>query len=327
VAHVSGFVADDGDAGERLDLVLARRLGVSRSQAANRIAAGLVQVDGAVGRKQQRLVGRERIEVDDPAPPTPVATPAVPPIRYRDEHLVVVAKPPGLVVHPGAGTPSGTLVDALVAAEIPLAPTGGTQRPGIVHRLDRDTSGLMVVASTDVAFHGLVDALRRRQMRRRYLALVVGVPAAERGRIEGPIGRDPRDRLRFAVVPDGKAAVTRYRLLATGTARSEVGAEPVALLSCELETGRTHQIRVHLTGLGHPIVGDPTYGPRPALALALGLHRPALHATELTFEHPVTHRTVRVIEPLPADLRTACDLAGLATGDLPSEAVTELDGG
>jgi 23S rRNA pseudouridine1911/1915/1917 synthase len=327
VVAVTGFVADERDAGQRLDVALARRLDLPRSQAATRIGAGLVRVDGIVGRKQQRLSGGERIEVADPEPPTPVAAPAMPPVRYRDEHLLVVAKPPGLVVHPGAGTPSGTLVDALIAAGVPLAAAGGAQRPGIVHRLDRDTSGLMVVASTDVAYHGLVTELRRRQVRRRYLALVAGVPAAERGRIEGPIGRDPRDRLRFAVVPDGKAAVTRYRVVTSGAARSEAGSEPVALLSCELETGRTHQIRVHLTGLGHPIVGDPTYGPRPGLALALGLRRPALHAMELTFEHPVTHRTLRVYEPLPAELLAACERAGLATDEFPREPVARLDGG
>jgi 23S rRNA pseudouridine1911/1915/1917 synthase len=185
----------------------------------------------------------------------------------------VVAKPAGLVVHPGHGHAGDTLVDALHAAGIPLAPSDDPTRPGIVHRLDRDTSGLLVVASSPAARVGLVDALRRREVRRRYLALVAGVPRDGRGRIEAPIGRDPRDRTRFAVVADGRDATTRYRVLATGQAPGlPADAGAVALLVCGLETGRTHQLRVHLTRLGTPIVGDPVYGPRPALA---GRARPA----------------------------------------------------
>jgi 23S rRNA pseudouridine1911/1915/1917 synthase len=306
------FEVTADDAGERLDVVVAARLGVSRSRAAARLAAGEVRLDGVPGRKQDRVRAGQQVEVAAPPAPAPVAPPPLPPVVYRDEHLVVVAKPAGLVVHPGHGHAGDTLVDALHAAGVPLAPGDDPDRPGIVHRLDRDTSGLLVVASTSAAAAGLVAALRRREVRRRYLALVAGVPRDARGRIEAPIGRDPRDRTRFAVVADGREATTRYRVLATGRAPGlAVDAGAVALLVCGLETGRTHQVRVHLTRLGTPIVGDPVYGPRPALAAALGLARPFLHAAALAFRHPVTGERVAVTEPLPPELRSALARAGL----------------
>jgi 23S rRNA pseudouridine1911/1915/1917 synthase len=300
------------EVGQRLDVVLADRLAVSRSRAAGRIAAGEVMVDGRPGRKQDRLVAGQRIEVAAAPEPATVTAPPLPPVRYRDEHLLVVAKPAGLVVHPGHGNASGTLVDALRAAGVPLAPSDDPDRPGIVHRLDRDTSGLLVVASSPAAYRGLVEALRTRSVTRRYLALVAGIPRDARGRIEAPIGRDPRSRTRFAVVAGGKPAVTRYRTVATGQAPGlapDAGA--VALLACALETGRTHQLRVHLTRLGVPLVGDPVYGPRPGLAAALGLDRPFLHAAALGFAHPVTGAEVAVTEPLPDDLVAALGLAGI----------------
>lgn len=316
----TGFDVVPDEAGQRLDVVLADRLGTSRSRAAARIAADQVTIDGRPGRKQDRLVAGQRVEVAaEPTAATSTA-PALPPVRYRDEHLLVVAKPAGLVVHPGHGNPSGTLVDALLAAGVPLAPSGDPDRPGIVHRLDRDTSGLLVVASTPAAYAGLVDALRRRVVSRRYLALVAGIPRDRRGRIEAPIGRDPRSRTRFAVVAGGKPAVTRYRTLGTGAApglAADAGA--VALLACTLETGRTHQVRVHLSRLGVPLVGDPVYGPRPALAAALRLERPFLHAAALAFTHPVTGDEVAVTEPLPDDLRTALRRAGIEAPPDPSE--------
>jgi 23S rRNA pseudouridine1911/1915/1917 synthase len=286
---------------------------VSRSRAAARLVAGEVHLDGALGRKQDRVAAGQRIEVAAPAQAVTPAAPPLPPIRYRDEHLLVVAKPAGLVVHPGHGHTGDTLVDALLAAGIPLAPSDDPARPGIVHRLDRDTSGLLVVASTPAAHAGLVAALRRREVRRRYLALVAGVPREPRGRIEAPIGRDPRDRTRFAVVADGRPAITRYQVLTTGQApglAADTGA--VTLLACGLETGRTHQLRVHLTRLGTPIVGDRVYGSRPALAAALGLTRPFLHAAALAFRHPVTGEAVAVTLPLPPDLTAALDRAGLS---------------
>lgn len=325
-----GFVADPDLDGVRLDVAVAGWLEVSRSRSVARIAAGDVTVDGRTVTKQHRMRAGERVAIAEPAPP-PEAGPAppVPPIRFEDEHLVVVAKPAGMVVHPGAGTPDGTLVDALLAAGGPLAPAGGDGRPGVVHRLDRDTSGLLMVARTDAAHAGLVEALRERQVTRHYLALVAGIPRNARGRIEGPIGRDPGDRLRFAVVADGKPAVTRYRTLSTGAAPDLVAHRAeVALLACRLESGRTHQIRVHLTALGNPIVGDPTYGRRAELARSVGLSRPFLHAAALAFDHPITGQRIDLVEPLPDELAHALDLVGidppgpdrLAEGELVPEA-------
>jgi 23S rRNA pseudouridine1911/1915/1917 synthase len=309
---VTGFTADPEEAGSRLDVALAARLDWSRSQAAARIAAGLVLVDGAAASKQHRLREGQRVEVSEPPTVAPATPPPLPPIRYRDEHLLVLAKPAGMVVHPGHGRPHGSLVDALRGADVPLAPAGGEGRHGIVHRLDRDTSGLLVVASSDEAHAGLVAALRRREVIRRYVALVEGIPANPRGRIEAPIGRDPRDRLRFAVVVGGRSAVTRYATLGTGTFEDGAGRRrEVAVLACTLETGRTHQIRVHLSTLGNPVVGDPTYRGSRVTAEALGLERVALHAGLLAFEHPVTGERIEVAEPLPPDLAAALRAMGL----------------
>lgn len=316
-ASPATFVADATHVGERLDVVLASLLGVSRARAAAHLDAGDVEVDGRAGRRSQRVALGETIVVAGAAPEPEPEAPPLPPVRWRDGHLLVVAKPAGLVVHAGHGHPSGTLVDALRGAGIPLAPDAAApdlRRPGIVHRLDRDTSGLLAVASTPAAHAGLIEALRRRAVVRRYLAVVVGVPANPVGRIEAPIGRDPRDRTRFTVHEDGKAATTRYALVASGMA----GEQPVSLLACRLETGRTHQIRVHLSAIGHAVVGDPTYGSRRSVAATLGLSRPFLHAARLAFDHPVTGERVDVIEPLPAELMAALAAAGIATPDLPS---------
>lgn len=306
------FVVTERDDGDRLDVAVARTLALPRAQVAARIDGGDVTVDGAPARRSHRVRAGERVALaaaaDEPGQPAP----SLPPVRFRDEHLVVLAKPTGLVVHPGPGHADGTLVDALVAAGVPLAPAGGEGRPGIVHRLDRDTTGLLVVACTDPVHEALVDALRRRDVTRRYLALVAGVPDNRVGRIEAPIGRDPDHRRRFATVPDGKPAVTRYTTVATG----HVDERPVSLLACRLESGRTHQIRVHLTAIGHPVVGDTVYGPRPAIAAALGLDRPALHAGRLAFTHPVTGEVIDLAEPLPEDLAAALRRAGLEVPDV-----------
>lgn len=310
--EAADFVAADHDDGDRLDVVAARTLGLPRAQVAARIDAGGVTVDGATVRRSHRLRAGERVSLAAEVAAAAAPAPDLPPIRYRDEHLLVVAKPAGLVVHPGPGHEAGTLVDALAGAGIPLAPAGGEGRPGIVHRLDRDTTGLLVVASTDAVHAALVQALRERTVTRRYLTVVAGVPDARNGRIEAPIGRDPDHRRRFATVPDGKPATTTYRTLASGLA----GDREVSLLACRLESGRTHQIRVHLTAIGHPVVGDPVYGPRPALAEALGLGRPGLHAGRLAFTHPVTGATVDVAEPLPDDLRAALGRADIEVPDV-----------
>lgn len=300
-------------AGRRIDVVLASELGLSRSAAAQRIDAGLVRIDGRTVRRSRVLEVGETVEVADAAAPPRVDAPPVPPVRYRDEHLLVLAKPPGLVVHPGAGHAGDTLVDALAAAGVPLAASPDPTRPGVVHRLDRDTSGLLVVASTHEALAGLVAMLAERRIVRRYLTIVDGVPAEARGVVDAPIGRHPERRTRFAVVDGARPARTRYRLLATGEVTTSDGTpRAVSTLVCGLETGRTHQIRVHLQAVGSPVAGDPVYGADGALAAALGLTRPALHAAHLAFDHPVTGEPVVVDEPLPDDLVEACARAGLA---------------
>ena len=310
------LTVDENQDGLRLDVVLAAELGVSRSVAAQRIDAGGVTVDGRPARRSRVLAVGETVEAAGVEPPAVGPAPELPPIRYRDEHLLVVAKPPGLVVHPGAGHVDDTLVDALRAAGIPLAGGADTTRPGIVHRLDRDTSGLLVVASTPEAHEGLVAMLAERRVVRRYLALVVGIPSEPRGVVDAPIGRHPNQRKRFAVVTGGKEARTRFRVIGAGQVRTGDGAQrDVGAVVCALETGRTHQIRVHLDAVGTPVAGDAVYGPDGAVADALGLTRPALHAAYLSFVHPVTGQPVSVSEPLPADLTTAWRSAGI---ELPS---------
>ncbi|MFA9445427.1 RluA family pseudouridine synthase [Egicoccus sp. AB-alg6-2] len=319
---MSRFVVPEDQDGQRLDVALAALLDVSRSRAAARVAAGEVRTDGRTLSKQQRVrAGQELVLTDEAAAVVPSPPPPVPPIRYEDDHLLVLAKPAGLVVHPGHGQPDGTLVDALLDAGVPLAAAAGQERPGIVHRLDRDTSGLLVVAKTDAAHAQLVRALQRREISRRYLAVVQGTPRARRGRIEAPLGRDPSDRTRFAVRDDGKPSVTRYVVLdqAVGNASGQA----VSLLACALETGRTHQIRVHLSALGHPIVADGTYRGSAGLAERLGAERVALHAGRLAFAHPVTGADVAVVEPLPDDLVGTLTAAGLT---LPAAWWQPLDG-
>jgi 23S rRNA pseudouridine1911/1915/1917 synthase len=303
--HVVPAEAD----GRRADVALAGLLGTSRNRAAARFDDAGVSRDGRPLRRSDVVHAGDRLVLADPPAPAPARpAPPLPPVRWRDEHLLVLAKPPGLVVHPGAGHPDGTLVDALRAADVPLAPRGGADRPGVVHRLDKDTSGLLVVACTDRAHAGLVDLLRRRDVDRRYLALVDGTLPGRTGRVDAPIGRDPRDRQRFAAVEGGKPAVTHWSVRATG----RTGDAAVTLVACRLETGRTHQIRVHLAFAGAPVVGDRRYGASRAVAERLGLERPFLHAATLGFVHPVTGERVEVREPLPPDLRSAAAAAGIA---------------
>jgi 23S rRNA pseudouridine1911/1915/1917 synthase len=215
-------------------------------------------------------------------------------VVYEDEHVLVVSKPSGVVVHRAPGTRAGTLVDALVASGRPLAARAGPDRPGIVHRLDRDVSGLLVVAKTDEAHAALVQAMRKREIERGYVALVHGTPHADRGKIDAPVGRHPKHRTRMAVLPEGRSAVTWFTV-------SERFAE-VSLLDVRLETGRTHQIRTHLASIGHPVVGDMAYGRDPSLARRLDLHRPFLHARRLAFAHPVTGEPIELESELPVDL-------------------------
>ena len=286
-------------AGARLDAFLAGPLG-SRSRAQRLIEAGAVLVDGAAAPKRLRLTGGEAIAVDEDRDPQARAAagepdrPAPYAVAYEDEHLLVIDKPAGVVVHPARGHAQGTLSQALEGR----AGGGETGRAGIVHRLDRQTSGLLVVARGETVHRALRDALARREITREYLALVEGRPPARSGTIDAPIGRDRRHRTRVSTDSDEpRPAVTHFAL--------EEALPTTTLLRVRLETGRTHQIRAHLLAIGHPVAGDPEYG-TPGL---LGLRRQFLHAAHLAFAHPVTQEPVDVTSPLPEDLRAALRLA------------------
>lgn len=290
----------------RLDRVVALVADISRNVAGELVAAGAVRIDDAVvssGKERVRRGQTLRIElagVTGPQRPLADASQSLA-VLHEDAEVVVVDKPVGLVVHPGAGRPAGTLVNYLLARYPEIADVGDPLRPGIVHRLDSGTSGAIVVARTQRAFDSLVGQLSGRTMSRVYEALVWGIPAAQRGVVDAPIGRDQRDATKMAVVVDGRPARTHYEVL-------EMFHEPTAisLLECRLETGRTHQIRVHMSSIGHPVVGDAGYnGVRPALHA----ERPMLHAREVAFTHPATGERCTVRAPLAADF--AALLAGL----------------
>jgi 23S rRNA pseudouridine1911/1915/1917 synthase len=298
-------LAPEEAAGRRLDEVLATLAGTSRAQAARWATQGLVEVDGRPRPKAHRLRGGERLAWTPPeAPPAggPVAEDRPLAVRYEDDRLLVVAKPAGLVVHPGPGHPTGTLVNALLGRAQTGLPAGGgaADRPGIVHRLDKDTSGLLLVAKDDATHLALTRQLAAHRVERRYLALVQGRLPGETGTVDAAVGRHPRDRKRMAVVGSGgRRAVTHWRVLETFPA--------VQLVEATLETGRTHQVRVHLASLRHPLVGDRTYGADPALAARLGVPRPFLHAWRLAFTHPATGARIDLTEPLPPDLQGVLD--------------------
>jgi 23S rRNA pseudouridine1911/1915/1917 synthase len=281
----------------RLDTVLAARLGVTRAEAQRTIAAGAVLVDGRVRPKSFRLAGGERVEVDlDAGPQVPPEGPPLE-VRFRDEHLAVVSKPAGVATHPTAGRRTGTAVNRLVGMGVPLAPAGGPLRPGIVHRLDAGTSGLLVVALTDDAHEALAAIFRRHAADRRYLAAVRGVVEHDRFAVEAPLGRrGARIRVDAAA---GRRAATALEVLERF--------ERATLLEASPRTGRTHQIRVHLASVGHPILGDRRYGGGGPEAAALGLTRPFLHAWRIGFDHPVTGARVDLEDPLPPDLSAALE--------------------
>jgi 23S rRNA pseudouridine1911/1915/1917 synthase len=311
-------VADD-ETGERLDRVLAKRIaGQSRSRLKSLVLAGHVSLDGREVRDpSHRISAGERISVAIPAPePARPEGQSIPlDIVFEDNDIIVINKPAGLVVHPAAGHHNGTLVNALIAhCGDTLSGIGGERRPGIVHRLDKDTTGVMIVAKNDRAHRALAaqfaDHGRTGPMRRSYLAFVWGVPREPRGVIDKPLGRHPQARDKIAVRPDGRTAVTRWHLLEK---YAGANGEPVAsLLECTLETGRTHQIRVHLASIGHPLIGDEVYGagfrtkmallgPEAAAAGAT-LGRQALHAHLLGVEHPVNGDYLEFRAPIPGDL-------------------------
>lgn len=289
-------------AGERVDRVVSFVTGCSRSEAAGLIAAGGVRHNGIPVRKGADRVGTgDVVEIDDsklPDEPRPHPDPTVPvSVLHVDDAVIVVDKAAGVVVHPGAGTPDGTLVSGLLARYPDLASVGDPVRPGVVHRLDKGTSGVLVVARTDDAHASLSAQLRERTVERRYVALVHGHVEADHGVIDARLGRSRRHPAKQAVLADGREARTHYEVVGRFTEPL-----PVTRVDCRLETGRTHQIRVHLSAIGHPVVGDVTYGGE---AGALGLSRPALHAAVLGFEHPGTGAPMRFESEIPADLAAA----------------------
>jgi 23S rRNA pseudouridine1911/1915/1917 synthase len=301
-------------AGERLDRFLATaQADLSRSRVQALIRDGHARVNGRAVAVSHKVRAGDRVSLAIPDRPAPKLDPEDLPLDlvYEDRDLLVVNKPPGMVVHPGAGVRTGTLAHALLHHDPKIAAVGGAGRPGIVHRLDKDTSGLMVVARSPRAYRALVEALRDRRVRRVYHAIVWGDPRGASGTIEGPIGRDPRQRQRMAVVKrGGKPATTHWKVL------ERFG--PYALLEVTLGTGRTHQIRVHLAHVHHPVVGDPVYGGRVKKLLSLDqaqrslaqallgcLPRQALHAAALELEHPVDGRALKFASAWPGDFAAA----------------------
>lgn len=290
--------------GERLDKVLADELEeISRSQLQRLIKEGRVLVGGAPAKASYRLEDREVITINVPEPtPTELVAQNIPlDIRYEDDDVLVVNKPGGMVVHPAAGHQSGTLVNAVLAYCPDLAGVGGEKRPGIVHRLDKDTSGLIIVAKNETALRHLQRQFKERRVGKRYIALVEGLFAQKRALIDAPIGRDPADRKKMAVIPPGSSA--RAREAQTKVTLGKLY-QAHSLLTCEPITGRTHQIRVHLAFAGNPIVGDRIYGRRRSMP---GLHRHFLHAAEIAFNLPSGDRPLALRAELPAELQAILD--------------------
>lgn len=298
------LMVPDGLAGDRVDAGLSRMLGLSRTRAADLIDAGHVEIDGrAVASRSVRLEPGMMlfVHLPDEAPAVAVRPQIAPGMSlvHQDEDLVVVDKPVGVAAHPSAGWSGPTVLGHLAAAGVSIRTSGDAERQGIVSRLDVGTSGLMVVARTERAYTTLKDAFRAREVGKVYHAVCQGRPDRGAGTIEAPIGRSPHHDYKFAVRQDGKHSVTHY-----STLEELSGA---TLLRVKLETGRTHQIRVHMAALHHPLVGDPLYGADPTLAERVGLRRQWLHAMELTFVHPVSREQVTFSSQYPSDLQHALD--------------------
>jgi 23S rRNA pseudouridine1911/1915/1917 synthase len=294
----------DGLDGLRLDVAISRLLGLSRTSAADLIDAGHVMLDGAQPARSVKVRGGALLEVTLPeqraAPePAPVAGLA---ILYDDDDLVVVDKPVGVAAHPSPGWTGPTVISGLAAMGYRLSTSGAAERQGVVHRLDAGTTGVMAVAKSERAYTALKRAFKERVVDKRYAALVQGHPDPTRGTIDAPIDRHPSADYKFAVVAGGRPSITHYETVEAFRAAT--------LLDVRLETGRTHQIRVHMAAVRHPCVGDLTYGADPVLARRLGVTRQWLHARELGFEHPATGEWVRVESPIPADLQHALDVLG-----------------
>jgi 23S rRNA pseudouridine1911/1915/1917 synthase len=304
MADLRALPVPDGLEGERVDAALARLFGLSRGRAAEIIAAGDVLVDGQPVAKSDRVHGGAWLEVTLPPPPTapaPVAEP-VPgmTILYEDGDIIVVDKPVGVAAHPTTGWTGPTVVGGLLGAGHTVATSGAAERQGVVHRLDANTTGAMVVAKSEAAYSRLKSAFRERRVDKRYHALVQGHPDPFRGTVDAPIDRHPAGNGRFAVVAAGRPSVTHYDTIEAFRAAT--------LLDIVLETGRTHQIRVHMSAVRHPCVGDLLYGGDPTLAARLGMTRQWLHAVRLGFEHPATGDWVEFESPYPDDLARALEM-------------------
>ena len=294
----------DGLAGERLDAALSRLFGVSRTKAAELIESGLVQVDGVPAPKSSRVTAGVLLDVELPPPPSDVTvvpeTVANLRIVYDDDEIIVVDKPVGVAAHPSPGWTGPTVIGHLAGAGFTISTSGAAERKGIVHRLDVGTSGLMVVAKTEYAYTVLKRAFKERTVRKIYHALVQGHPDPFSGTVDAPIDRHPHHDYKFGIVAGGKPSVTHYETLEAF--------RYATLLEITLETGRTHQIRVHMSAIGHPCCGDITYGADPVLAERLGLTRQWLHAMRLGFTHPGTGEYVEFTSEYPNDLDHALDL-------------------
>lgn len=289
----------EGMAGNRLDASLSKLLGLSRSRCADLIDSGAVLVNGQHPAKSERLVAGDVLDVELPEPKDTQEPTEHLEVLYEDDHLIVINKPVGVAAHTGPGWDGPTVLGSLEASGVTIATSGPPERKGIVQRLDVGTSGAMMVAKSEVAYSRLKQAFRDRKVHKTYHALVEGYPEPLRGTIEAPIGRHPSRTWRMAVLEGGKHAVTHYDLL-----EIYPGA---ALLEIDLETGRTHQIRVHMAAIGHPCVGDVFYGADPVRARNLSLDRQWLHARKLQFKHPVTEETVSLEAPYPQDLTDALE--------------------
>ena len=305
------FTIPDGLSGERIDAALARLLGLSRTTIADLASAGEITRNGKTLAKSERIESGDQIEILFPEPaqapqfnPTPVENLEV---IFDDDHVIVVNKPVGCASHPSPGWTGVTVIGGLVAAGYSVSTSGAAERQGIVHRLDVGTTGLMVVAKTESAYTSLKDQFRERTVGKIYNALAQGHIDPTEGTIDAPIDRHPKEDHRFAVVATGKDSITHYEVIEFYRG--------VSLVKVELETGRTHQIRVHFSALNHPLVGDTTYGADPVLAKSLEMRRPWLHAKELTFDHPITGERLSFSAPYPADLTRS--LALLSDAVLP----------
>ena len=301
----------EGVEGERIDSALTRVLGLSRTAIVKLLEDGDIRTNGQAMQKSERVLAGQVIEVLMPAPLNQDPIPLTPlvglTVVYNDDDIVVIDKPVGCAAHPSPGWMGPTVVGALLAAGYTISTSGPAERAGVVHRLDAGTSGLMIIAKTDAAYLKLKDMFRNHEVEKTYHALVQGHMDPSEGTIDAPIDRHPTQDHRFAVVADGKESITHYKVLEYYRS--------VSMVEVELETGRTHQIRVHFSALGHPLVGDMTYGADPVLGKSLAMRRPWLHALELRFNHPVSGEALVLSAPYPPDLQGS--LALLSEAVLP----------